>query len=510
MPVDTTSQGLSYSSYSVSAPLVVGSDNNYTRKSKIYEHMINKFTTVGNPLASGVTLNLSINADDSSITKYTGGQTENVGIVFSGYFYSAVTTNYRFLFQCDDAGILFLGPASTDTITPAPTYTGVSSVPSSTTPILLPAFFDDPAINQNDDFIPLTAGTYYPILIYYIQGNGGKVCTFNILKVTNSYPYSTLISDFTNQIYGGYDSLISIDESTTPVTAPTTNDPLTTPINITPQPGFGFSYDGVDIANLVKVGTSSVSAYYKTLPLGNSSAITDTLRQIDTIGYFDTKLTDTNLAHYYTAYEIATASTTHILNTNISNYKHAKFLLIGGGGGGGGSAGVAWIYSFSNNKRNGGNGGNGGLGGMHLQTPYVPISTGNINITIGAGGAGGNRFTRGRHPFGPNDGREYSDDANNGASGGSTSIIINGITYTALGGNGGNRGNYGYGDSNGNDGTAGTNGSGYISSYPQYSGYGNGGAGGVETNGPRANGQDGNPGTSGNYGFAAIYLFRKP
>jgi hypothetical protein len=173
-------------------------------------------------------------------------------------------------------------------------------------------------------------------------------------------------------------------------------------------------------------------------------------------------------------------------------------LLVGGGGGGG---------SF---------GGGGGAGAVLLITDYT-LSAGSYTISVGRGGTGG------------------VNSGSNGTNGGDTSIVIGGVTYTAIGGGGGGTrdqaaGGVGRAGSNGGSGGGGSHGEagnlllnvGGTSTKNTYSGwtsygnaggegkdgtatgYGSGGGGGAGGEGAIAGG---NIGGNGGAGIDLISIF---
>ena len=117
---------------------------------------------------------------------------------------------------------------------------------------------------------------------------------------------------------------------------------------------------------------------------------------------------------------IFNSSGSFVLSRNLT----CDILIVGGGGGGGGNLA------------------GGGGGGAVLYTTNLNLSLGSYTITVGSGGAGGTGISA-------------------GTNGGDSSIIINGITYTAKGGGGGgNRNNDANGTgTNGLDGGSGGGGS---------------------------------------------------
>jgi hypothetical protein len=166
-------------------------------------------------------------------------------------------------------------------------------------------------------------------------------------------------------------------------------------------------------------------------------------------------------------------------------------LLVGGGGGGG---------SF---------GGGGGAGAVLLITDYT-LSAGSYTISVGRGGTGGVNY------------------GSNGTNGGDTSIVIGGVTYTAIGGGGGGTrdqaaGGAGRAGSSGGSGGGGSHGEagnlllnvGGLSTKNTYSGwtsygnaggegkdgtatgYGSGGGGGAGSEGAIAGGNIGGNGGAG-------------
>ena len=146
-------------------------------------------------------------------------------------------------------------------------------------------------------------------------------------------------------------------------------------------------------------------------------------------------------------YHTFTNSGTLTVNTGTVD---AEILVVGGGGGGG-----------SNNNAGSDGGGGGGAGGVVL-APSVPLSPGTYNITVGSGGAGGQRRTtennspncRTKNPTYAGD---SGDNGGNSIFGASSPDVIK---ITALGGGGGGSGpNAGNQDCGGSGGGAGGGGS---------------------------------------------------
>ena len=219
-------------------------------------------------------------------------------------------------------------------------------------------------------------------------------------------------------------------------------------------------------------------------------------------------------------YHTFTNSGTLTVNTGTTD---AEILVVGGGGGGG-----------SNNNAGSDGGGGGGAGGVVL-APSVPLSPGTYNITVGSGGAGGQRRTtennspncRTKNPTYAGD---SGDNGGNSIFGASSPDVIK---ITALGGGGGGSGpNAGNQDCGGSGGGAGSGGSpftpgangtqpsangsfnsGSLSQYgnkggdspasPDYRGAGGGGAGGAGSNGSSSGPGQGGPGWQAPSDFSA-------
>lgn len=106
-------------------------------------------------------------------------------------------------------------------------------------------------------------------------------------------------------------------------------------------------------------------------------------------------------------YIVFNSSGSFVLDKNLI----CDILLIGGGGGGGGTQ--QWSR-----------GAGGGGAGEYKLLSNIKLNSGSYSVTVGSAGAGGSG-------------------ANNGSNGGNSSIVISGVTYTALGGGGGARGQSG-------------------------------------------------------------------
>jgi len=123
------------------------------------------------------------------------------------------------------------------------------------------------------------------------------------------------------------------------------------------------------------------------------------------------------------SYDSGQALTSMVNGYSLSNATHCSFLLVGGGGGGGAGGEGTEHYN--------GNGGGGGSSGQVYTYTNLSLGSGisnisDLEISIGSGGTGGTRNTSNYHLGG-----------NNGKNGTSSSIKINGNTYTAKGGVGG-------------------------------------------------------------------------
>lgn len=141
----------------------------------------------------------------------------------------------------------------------------------------------------------------------------------------------------------------------------------------------------------------------------------------------------------------------------------------GGGGGGGGGTGS-----------NAGGGGGGG-GGSHT-TVFLYIKASTINVTIGQGGRA----------------NMYSD----GYPGGTTSVTIDGVEYTATGGGGGGAGTSNTGGIGGSGNALGGKGGNYKwRGSNGTTAKGNGGRGGMPGGGDQRNGPGGGGGGGGGYGY---------
>jgi len=149
----------------------------------------------------------------------------------------------------------------------------------------------------------------------------------------------------------------------------------------------------------------------------------------------------------------------------------AQFLLVGGGGGlgqsfsgGGGAGGFLPLGSTTDVK----------VGtGLTVPLGSVTVPVGTITITVGAGGA-------------------VSTTSSAGSDGTSTTCVINGVTYTAIGGGGGGGGNTAYAGRSGGSGGGGANGTAPGSS-TQVLGYGYAGLTGDGSHGGPAGGAGGSP-----------------
>jgi len=126
-----------------------------------------------------------------AITTFTDSLTvdENVFVTFSGFFKPTQTGYWTFnlgtaIQSSDDLAILFLGPDGTFQITPASTLSTLSTTLSNTTPILFNNYWQynpaptDPTYIYSTTMY-LTAGLYYPLLLYFSQYAGDYNCKFS-------------------------------------------------------------------------------------------------------------------------------------------------------------------------------------------------------------------------------------------------------------------------------------------------------------------------------------------
>jgi hypothetical protein len=124
-------------------------------------------------------------------------------VQFNGYFNPPQSGMWTFNLgytngiekQIDDFGMLFIGePRST--IVPNSTYSGTSTVPSNTTPVIYGNYYP----NGNDSTtLYLNANNYYPVMIYFSQTGGA----YNI-GLGFSYNGADIITDFSGYISINY------------------------------------------------------------------------------------------------------------------------------------------------------------------------------------------------------------------------------------------------------------------------------------------------------------------
>jgi hypothetical protein len=292
----------------------------------------------------------------------------------------------------------------------------------------------------------------------------------------------------------------------------------------------GFQYDGVDMANLVSPGNSSVAAYYNTLPNINANAVTTSvyINTVSKYGYYiktSPTATQQDLTEYYIPYtaEFTTGAGGTWYYGAPANFKHFNAIFIGGGGGGGASG-------SSYNPSNSGAGGGGGGGGMYLFYQSLEIKNYMINgaLTFTVGGAGIGGSGPGVNATNGGDTTFYTPFGNLTAYGGIAGSLGddnssgNDNSPNAPGGPGGNGGstadgptdpngigNSGYTVPNGTYNTAAPGGNINAAWFannvlPPLSGYGNGGTGAPSV----AGGVSGKAGTPGGQGYVAFYLFR--
>jgi hypothetical protein len=150
----------------------------------------------------------------------------------------------------------------------------------------------------------------------------------------------------------------------------------------------------------------------------------------ETFAYFETSGgTSYDAGSGYAGVYFDSSGTFSILNGT----RALEFAVVGGKGGNGGNAQVTGVY---NNAGISGGGSGGGGGGGNINQSSVTAGPQSCSITIGATGATGtdNLYTWNGSAW------VATGTKTNGSAGGTSSIIVNGTTYSATGGDGGGAG----------------------------------------------------------------------
>lgn len=171
--------------------------------SALYNSVTTFFNSPRTPITTGVITQFQLNnvTRDPPFSTFSLGPTENIAIKFQGYFCPTISGDWTIHLgdgmtsPCDDVGILFLGEPDMP-ITPLPTFSTTSNIPSSTLPFIGNIYSTN---NGNSKIVTLVAGVYYPILIYYNQGQYGY--TLGLSFSHASINSGSLITDFRNYTY---------------------------------------------------------------------------------------------------------------------------------------------------------------------------------------------------------------------------------------------------------------------------------------------------------------------
>jgi len=188
--------GLNWTSYPAYDTINVGYFSN--NLPGLYTNAINYFNSPPTAINSGTlntlqTSSSAINSNPAFSIFSSDGGTLRTAIKFSGYFCPTQTGDWTFNLgvesnPSDDFSILFIGTPGAS-ISPSTTFTTVSAVPSNTAPIIYNIYSQTSNYSKT---VRLTAGRFYPILMYYSQGGGGYIAGLSF-----SVAGGSVITDYT-------------------------------------------------------------------------------------------------------------------------------------------------------------------------------------------------------------------------------------------------------------------------------------------------------------------------
>jgi hypothetical protein len=194
--------GLKWDSY-IANNTINASSNNFN---DLYRNVVNFFNTPPSTLKSGSltklrTSNFMSDVNTPPVTTFNNNVSqynENTAVKFYGYFCPPTTGVWMFdlgvtSYLSDDLGALFIGPPDTN-IVPSNTYS-LSTSTSTKNPIIYNTY----QTGSRTGSLTLTAGIYYPLLIYFSQTGGGYVWSLSFSSP--SYNSGNLITDYTGIIY---------------------------------------------------------------------------------------------------------------------------------------------------------------------------------------------------------------------------------------------------------------------------------------------------------------------
>jgi len=200
MSPTSNTYGLAWTSYSNNSG--INASHFLYDMPSLYAAAIQYFNSSPPIIASGIVGSIQTdsiyNSASPSFSTFSHGGTDYTAVEFNGFMCPDNTGYWSFFlgtngYCSDDFGILFIGPPRAP-IVPDATYSSSSSVPSSTTPVLYNAYWQDSS--HQSVTLYLEAGLWYPLKFLYSQGDGGYV-----MGLSFSFDFSNIVSEFSTYFH---------------------------------------------------------------------------------------------------------------------------------------------------------------------------------------------------------------------------------------------------------------------------------------------------------------------